>query len=249
MGKVGAWLSPSIFIDGYRISGEMTEAQLSYDHAVLDVSHFNDLARVRIAGLRNIALTGRGWANLAQYEQDEELAGNVGLTNTPVSIFPSNTPVAGDPALFFEAATTQYSLGGQVGEILGFNFSCAQGGSAYPLARGAVLEPGTVAKTATGTGTALNLGAVLANQYVYAVLHVLGVSAGDAIDVTIESDDAQGFASPTTRATFAQKTAIGGAYLVRVAGPVADTWWRVKHTLTGASISILYACAMAIQGA
>jgi hypothetical protein len=53
------------------------------------------------------------------------------------------------------------------------------------------------------------------------------------LDVTVQSDDAEGFASPTTRLTFTQKSAIGAEFITPVAGPITDTWWRVSWAIGG----------------
>ena len=244
MAIFGAWTCPYIYVDGYKLSADMVEATLNYNADVLDATRFCDLTRVNLAGLKNVALTGRGWTNFAEYEQDAEVYANVGTANVPVSIFPTNTPVAGDPAFFFNALTAQYVPGGSVGEIMGFNFDM-RGSSAYPLCRGWVLEPGTTAKDADGNGTAVEAIAVAADQYLYAVLHVTSITGGDTIDVTIESDVA-GFGTPTVRATFAQKAAIGSEIITRIAGPITDTWWRCVHDIS-VPATVTFACAMAIH--
>jgi hypothetical protein len=78
------------------------------------------------------------------------------------------------------------------------------------------------------------LGAATATQHLYGVLHVLAVSGTNpTLDVVIQSDDAEGFASGTTRGTFTQKTAVGSQFLTPVAGPVTDTHWRCTWTIGG----------------
>lgn len=151
----------------------------------------------------------------------------------------------GDVAYFTQAMTGGYTLLGNVGEIAPWQAN-AQG--SYPTVRGLVAHPPGTARTANGTGTAQELGAVASGQYIYASLHVLSLSGTGTPTITarVESDDASGFASATTRATFDAATAAGGQ-VIRAAGAIADTWWRIAWTVSGTSPSFLFAAALGIR--
>ena len=64
--------------------------------------------------------------------------------------------------------------------------------------------------------------------------------------LVIESDDADTFASATTRVTVAQFTDEGTAY-GSVAGAMTDTWWRVRRTIGGTNPQFTYLVALAIR--
>lgn len=141
---------------------------------------------------------------------------------------------------------TTFNLLGQVGDIAPFT---GHGEGSWPLARGQIASnPGT-ARTVTGTGTILDMGAagVTASQYMYGNLHVLSVAAGGAqITARIESAAVIGFGAPTTRATFTSATAISGE-AIRVIGPFTDRYWRLAWTISGTTPSFLVAAAIGIK--
>jgi hypothetical protein len=251
MAITGKWWNPKIFVGGYEFSPDLNNAVLNYGNEVLDATRFGHETKVNAAGLRTISLECSGFANLADNAQDEVNAvTNIDTNTIPVSVFPTNTPAVGDVARFFEANQSLYSVGGPVGQILPFNFNLSNGASGYPCGIGYVLEPGITAKTGTGsTAGTNNPGAVAADEYVYAILHVTEVSAGDDITVIVESDDNAGFTSATTRVSFALTAVTGGWLATRVAGAITDDYWRTSHTCNGADISIKYACAIAVAGA
>lgn len=143
-----------------------------------------------------------------------------------------------------QAVRSQYSMLGDVGEVIPWG---AEWEGSWPMARGVCAHPSGVPRTATGTGTPYLVGAPLEGQAIYATLHVLSVAgtAAPTITVAVESDDAVGFASPATRATFNPATAKGGQ-AVKIAGPITDSYWRVKWTISGTTPSFLFLAALGI---
>ena len=71
--------------------------------------------------------------------------------------------------------------------------------------------------------------------------------SGTSLVVLVESDDAMGFGSPTTRATFTTLTTAAGSESVTITFPtgVADTWWRVSWTIVGTSYT--FSCALSVD--
>lgn len=148
-------------------------------------------------------------------------------------------------AYFSQALTGKYQLGGAVGDVAPWTLGMK---GAWPLVRGVVAHPPGTARTTTGTGTGAELGAVAANQYLYASLHVLSVAGTDTptITVAIESDADDTFGSATDRITFDAATARGGQ-VKRVAGAITDTWFRPKWTISGTNPSFLFLVAFGIK--
>jgi hypothetical protein len=134
---------------------------------------------------------------------------------------------------------------GNVGDVGSW---MANGTGTWPLARGRCAHASGVPRTATGSGTAVQLGALAAGQHLYANLHVLSVSgmAAPTLTVTVQSDDNSGFTTPTTRGSFAAKSAVGGEP-IRIAGPFTDTYWRVGWTITGTNPSFLFLASFGIE--
>jgi len=152
---------------------------------------------------------------------------------------------AGDLAWTLNALRAQYKLGGAVGDIAPFSTAVS---SSWPLGRGKVLHPPGTARTATGSGTAVELQAAAAGQYLYATLHVLSISGTSTPTLTarVQSDVDNTFGSPTTQITFSAATAIGGQ-IARVAGPITDTWLRADFTISGTNPSFLFVLAAAVK--
>jgi hypothetical protein len=160
-------------------------------------------------------------------------AGGIG----PWTVCPTSANVA-DLAYLTKALNASYEIGDSVGEVAPWSASAS---GSWPLVRGQILHPPGVARTATGTGSAVQLGAVAATKRLYLCLHVLSVAGtgSPALTVLVESDDNSGFASASTVATFTAATAISGqAQLLE--GPVADTYLRVRWTIAGTSPSFLF---------
>lgn len=148
-------------------------------------------------------------------------------TRVPVTVCPL-TGADGEIAYLFRATNAKYSCGAAVGEMLKFQVS---GTGTGPLVRATVMQTGE--ETATGAGTARELGAITATQRLTAHLHVLSASGTDpTLDVIVTSDDAEGMVDPTTRVTFTQATDVTSEQKT-LDGPVTDTWWQVSWTIGG----------------
>ncbi|MFI5995869.1 hypothetical protein ACIBAC_28965 [Streptomyces sp. NPDC051362] len=159
------------------------------------------------------------------------------------SVGPAGAAV-GSLAYLTKGLRCDYKLGDAVGEVAPWTSS---GKSSWPLARGQFAHPPGTARTATGTGTGLNLGAVALGKRMYAALHVLSV-AGTTPSITarVESSVDNTFASPTTRLTFSAANAAGGEILRTDGTAITHTWWRVAWTITGTGPSFLFASTLGI---
>ncbi|MER6331860.1 hypothetical protein ABT298_21500 [Streptomyces sp. NPDC001034] len=162
----------------------------------------------------------------------------------PWSVGPAGAAV-GSLAYFTKMLRCDYKLGDAVGEVAPWT---SGGKSAWPLVRGQFAHPPGTARTADGTGTGLNLGAVAAGKRLYAALHVLSVAgtAAPALTARVESSADNTFASPTTRLTFTAASAAGGQILRTGGSAITDTWWRVAWSITGTGPSFLFASTVGI---
>ena len=247
MAIVGKWWDAKLFAGAYNVSGDSKNILLTYNADMLDGAVFGNASKVSTPGLTSIELQCAGLlpAISAADLKEKQFFDNIGLANIPVTVMPTNTPVEGSLCYFFQAAQATYQTFGPHGALMPFNLTMQNGASGHNLIRGYVLEPGTAAKTITGTGTGFEIAAVTAAQYLYAILHVTAVDTPTTLDVIIESDVDGDFTTPATVATFTQvTTALTSQYLTRVAGPVTDTFYRAKWTIAGTSYT--FACAMGI---
>lgn len=163
----------------------------------------------------------------------------------PWSVSGNNAAAVGDLAYFTSALRADYKLGESVGEVAPW-VSTAK--SAWPMVRGQFAHPPGTPRTATGTGTGLNLGAVIAGKRMYAALHVLSV-AGTTPSLTarVESSVDNTFAAPTTRLTFTAAAAAGGQILRTAGTAITDPWWRIAWTITGTTPSFLFVASLGVQ--
>ena len=203
---------------------------VAYAFDEVDITVLGDLCKHGIPGLCkvNFGLDGFGTMDGTDGTEDVVMA-QLAVANQPLTVCPL-TGAAGEAAKFTTGLGLSYNAGGAVGEA--YAFQSAGIGQKYPVVHGKVF--GTGAKTSTGTSSVYQLGAVGAAQKLYACLHVLAASGTNpTLDVIVESDDAEAFSSATTRATFTQKTEAGSQFVVPIAGPITDTWWRTTWTIGG----------------
>lgn len=197
-----------------------------------------------VGGLASAEISGEGQWEAGDDTMVDDASwaqfGGVG----PWSISANNAAAVGGLAYFTKAMRADYKLGEAVGEVAPWTSTAK---SAWPLVRGQFAHPPGTARTTTGTGTGLELGAVTAGRRVYAALHVLSV-AGTTPSITarVESSEDDTFAAPTTRATFTATSEAGGEILRTDGTAITDTWWRVAWTISGTTPSFLFAAALGI---
>lgn len=149
----------------------------------------------------------------------------------------------GDVAYLTYALQGKYGVLGSQGDLAPWS---ADWTSAYPLARGVLAHPAGTARTATGTGTGVQLPAIATGSELIAALHVLSATGTTpSITVAIQSASDVAFASPTTRVTFGAATDRGGQ-AARLAGPITDTYYRATWTITGTGPSFLFVVSIGV---
>jgi hypothetical protein len=241
-----------LFAGGADYTGQSNKVELGAECEDKDVTNFGS---VDAAGkVWKEVLAGNSQAKMAASGQWE--AGDTSKVDDDAwaalggagawTVFPHSLNAAvGDVAWFTTFLRAQYQLLGQQGDVAPWQQS---GMSTWPLVRGVSAHPPGTARTATGTGTAHQLGATLTGQYLYAALHVLSVSGTDTptITVKVQSDNGSGFASPTDQITFSAATARGGQ-IARVAGPITDDYIRAQWTVSGTNPSFLFLLAVGIK--
>jgi hypothetical protein len=194
-----------------------------------------------IGGLASTRLAAGGqWEALDSTKVDDDAWSNLGAVDNWSAIpnaAASGAPAAGDLAYLTKVLRHKYHVGGSIGDVATWE---AEANGTTKAVRGSVLHPPGTARTSTGSGTAVQIGAVSAAQALYAGLHVYSIAgtSSPTITVKIQSDDNSGFTSPTDRVTFTAATAVGGQWGT-VAGAVTDDWWRATWTISGTSPSFL----------
>lgn len=234
-----------LFTGGADLTGHSNKVEISAEVEDKDTTNYASQGWKEIlGGLASAEISGEGqWEAGDPGKVDDhswESLGGLG----PWSIGPAGAAVGG-LSYFTNALRADYKLGDAVGEVAPWTGTAK---SSWPLVRGQFAHPPGTARTATGTGTSLNLGALAAGKRLYASLHVLSVAGTATPTITgrIESDDATGFSDPTTRLTFSAATAVGGQVLRTDGTAIADDWWRVAWTISGTSPSFLFVSSIGI---
>lgn len=244
-----------LFTGGVDLTSRGNKISLEPEYEEKDVTTWGsvdangDIWKDVIAGLGSGKLSAGGFweAGDATLPDNALWAGLGGLDAWTVC--PVNGAV-GSLAYLVSQLQGQYQFLGAVGEVAPWQANMSFSG---PVARGALMHPPGTARTATGSGTIVDLSTVgatfPAGKGLYATLHVLSATGTTpSITARIETATTVGFASPTTRITFDPATGLGGQRKV-VAGPITDQYARVAWTISGTSPSFLFVAAVGTANA
>jgi len=230
-----------VYLGKYDFSGYLSEIGIEYGRELQDATDHDDDSRSRLPGLETW-----NWTHVSYWDQTPDDAYNAALGTHGMVLTaaaPGTAGADGERAYFgYVGVGSAQPIAGTVGDM---QMLSASGDGDGELIRGTVMVTG--AKTTTGNGTGRELGAVTADQSLYAALHVTSASAADTLDVIVESDASDSWSgSETTRITFTQAT--DETYeLKTVAGAVTDTWWRIGYTIAGSDPSFTFIVSLGIK--
>jgi hypothetical protein len=239
-------LNVRTFAAGVDLTGASNKVEISAEVEDKDATNYASQGwKEVLGGLGSAELSAEGqWEAGDPSKVDDASWSHLGSV-IPWSVSANNAAAVGDLAYLVSALRSDYKLFDAVGEVAPWSGTAK---SAWPLVRGQFGHPPGTARTATGTGTGLNLGAVPEGKRLYAALHVLSVSGTTpSITARVESSVDNTFASPTTRLTFTAATAAGGQALRTDGTAITDTWWRLGWTISGSTPSFLFAASLGIQ--
>jgi len=228
----------------YDISSDLNSLTLDETYEEVEQTTFGGGVHTYLPGIPSLGLSLSGYseANSADPQIDDIVESYLAATETPMSFCPQTAAEDG-VCYFTKGMLLTANRGGAVGEMYAINVSGVGQGSF--LVRGSILETNT--RTTTATGTAYQVGAVSATQKAYAVMHVVAASGTTpTLDMVIESDDAVGMVSATSRIAFTQATDVTSEFK-SVVGPITDDWWRVSYTIGGTTPSFTVLVALGIK--
>lgn len=229
------WEDARIFIGGCDASGQSNQISVEASGEVKDYTNWTSGGwKENRTGLLSAKLAASGFlamgaAGTVEYDSWSRLGKIDAWT-----IGPDGAAAVGALAYLTQTARLKYPIGDKVGELAPWS---TEGSSSWPMARGAFLhDPGT-ARAHDGNGTAVQLGAMTADQRLYAAVHWLSLTgAAPTVDLTIQSDSVEAFTgSPETRLTFTQATGVigvTGEIIRTAAGAHADTWYRAVWNIS-----------------
>ncbi len=234
-----------LFAVGADLSGDSNKVEITAEVDEKETTNYRSGGwKEVLGGLASSAFTGEGqWEAGDPSKVDDASWLQLGGTG-PWTVSPTDATV-GTLAYFTQALRSSYALGDEVGNVAPWS---GKASGTWPMVRGQIAHPPGTARTSSGTGTALQLGAVAAGKRLYAAVHLLSVSGTGSPSITlrVESDDNAGFTSAATAVTFTAATAPGGQILRSDGTAIADSYFRIGWTVTGTTPSFLFAAALGI---
>ncbi len=228
-----------IYAGGFDFSGDANQVELALtaDDVVMTPFGYGGGTK-RKAGLTDASFSMQGFTDFDADAQDARLDSVVRVNNTPITVADTDVTGAqaeGDPATFGRGVLLDYSpLQSAVGEAATFEASGMISGIVIP--GGMVLHPDT-SRTASGTGSNVALGALIAGESCYAILHVVAVSGtAPTLDVVVKSGS-------TDRITFAEASAVGSQWGIPVQGPITQANWSIEYTIGGTNPAFTFVVA------
>jgi hypothetical protein len=228
---------------GYDFTTDSNSATLTTDVAQLDKTTFGSGGWTEVTG--GLKSSSLAWSGFWQVDGvSDQAVDNQAFSALGTSQVYTFGPVEteGQPAYLLNAMKSQYTLGGQVGELMPFSLA-ANGSGGYGTVRGQLAKArGTV--SATGAlGSVVNLGALSASQRLYAAFHIF--TAGTTITVEVQSDNGAGFATPATQGTIGPLTTSGGTWMTPVTVAGTETHFRFNVTAITGTFTVAGAIGIA----
>lgn len=227
--KAGILLGP------FDLSGDMNAVNIQRTQEGMPNDTFSPTKTffARLPGIQDGVFGLAGLVELTDDGQDERLSANMSLNNIPIMVG-LNGLADFDRVKFGVVLQGEYQSGGTSGNRAEWTASGRI--SSYAMTDGNLLAVG--AKTGTFNGTARELGAISATQYLRAQIHAVAKSSFTSAVFVVQSAATEGGAY-TTRGTFTTITDLTSQHLVPVIGPFTDTWWRIAATsFTGTSLTV-----------
>jgi hypothetical protein len=241
-------LDAEVLAGPVRLSGVTNEVNLDLEADEKDVTVWTSGGwTAAVPGLRKAMVDVSGFFDASPPETgaltpDAELF-NTQFAGAQVPVTTAATSADLSTAYIFPGMRGSLSLFGKIGEVAPFSSKVSGQGL---VARGQLIHPATVLRTAGGTGSTAILGTIPAGKTLLTAIHVVTVSGtSPQLTVTIQRDDNAGFSSPTTVTTNGPISA-PQAFFFAVPGPIPDDRYRVTWTLTGTTPTARFAVAVGV---
>jgi len=238
----------SLLLHSKQLASHVNAIEFTAEAEVKEATNFaSDGWKENLQGIRSTNLSCELMLENAE-EPEKTLSDLVdNETSVPFTVTMTYPPADGDVALFTQVVSLQITRKLQVGELWSGSMRFGNQGHAQ---KGVILEY-NAGRTATGDSTPLDMGeAVVEGGRLWIAVHVLEVSGtSPTLDLILESDADTGMATPTTRITVPQFTAVG-SYITYLAGPVTDEAYQIAATVGGSDTpTFQYVVAIGIEPA
>ena len=230
-----------IFVDEFNFSGVINAIAIDVENPISEITAFTDGDATFVEGKPTFSITLNGLYSTSSPDYDGEMFNDLTSSDRLITVSPGASATSGGLAYFGRGDIITEPITSNIGDAVLLNVTWKGN---KPLARGTFMHRDAGA-TASADGTAYNLGAITASQQLISFLHVLSATVG-TLNVTIESDAASTFGTPTTVLTFTQVASTITAERQTVSGAITDTWYRAHLNITGfASYDMLVSLGIA----
>ena len=124
------YTNAKILINGALLSASFKEITLTYGAETNDDTTFGDNVRSNKGGLLTSKVTGSGYVDLGTGGAEEIIFNIVGVDGTLITLFANGITegTTTDKGFSMYGVVDEFNIGGEVGAILPFTFSCASRG-------------------------------------------------------------------------------------------------------------------------
>lgn len=186
-----------LILGGFDMSGQHNTLTLNYSAEMLDRTCFGSSARKRKAGLSNVEFRHSGYFGTT--DTDKNLYDFVGSTGKNVS-FTGGTAI-GDPAFLCKGIYSEYSLGGTIGDLMGFDVAGVGIPASPALVQGKIIvAKGGATNMTSEVSTACNIGVGTTAQKFYVSAHTYSwstVAGGAGFHGIIQVSASSNFSTAT----------------------------------------------------
>ena len=169
-------LNAKFYAGQYDFSGYMNALAIDMSAETPEKTAMGDTNKTRLPGLKDTGFSLNG--HFDAINPDKFMFDQMSLSNIPMTMAP--TGLVGTSAFLFQPILAAYNPGGKVGDVMAFSVK----GQGNNIIKGTILYPKTT-KTASDTGTIMELGAVTASRIGAWMINAAGsgYSVGDVITV------------------------------------------------------------------
>lgn len=223
------------WLNEFRMSAQQSSQELNIAYDELENTTTEDTIHTAVPGIPAFDFQAEGFNSYGAGEVEAVVYPYVDANTQVVCTLSVDAGAAGETAYLWTGYVYAYEQPFNVPELSGYTIGIKPDAKVVR----ATIVRAEGAATVSGSGTAYQVGSVSASQSVYAHVHCTAFT-GTSLDINVESDDASGFVSPVTRASFTQLTGVGKERK-SAAGAITDDWWRIDWTFVGTSATFMVA--------
>lgn len=221
-----------ILMDGVAASTEFCRIKFSLNQPVKDKTAFQDVAKSSLPGIYAATADGDVYYQTGLNLVTNKLeAGSAALAPgafTPIVLTLGADLVVGTIVNIWKGVSAKFEESGGHGEIIKAAITTEAAERTVQATR--LIRALNAIAASSGLSPAQQLGAIAANQALYAALHILGTTGSTGTAFSIISSATSSLSSPTTRITFNAGSSVTLGEWQSVAGAITDTWWAFKWT-------------------